>query len=436
VLLGQRFGAWATNAGDSFGETAYTVTVPSATPAGTYYLGFWVDNTGVVTEFDETNNTALHHPLTVTGGGGGGGGGGQANLTAMPCSVVPINAQAGGHVTVNWRALNTGDADTGQFRWGIYLSTDSTISPGSDTGLERQDEPSWPLGHDSGNRQTVVAITPGLADGLYHIGLALDDLAAVAESNESDNTCSTQIQVGSTTGGTTPVTRWLVPAAASAPGFGTSNWKTQISVVNPLNDNRTASLYFVANGAPWPGVLLSGPITISPTDRVFFDDVLATLNPAAGLLYVALDEAGPVVTSRTYNLEPGGATFGQGIPAIPFEGIAPPEFMVLPMVHTDPGNFHTNLGIVHAAAGNLQVQVQVFNAAGSMIGTKNYSHAAAWRQVNDLFDDMGLGNQVMYGGWLRVARIGGTGYWTCYASVVDDRTNDPTYVAPVEVSYP
>ena len=91
-------------------------------------------------------------------------------------------------------------------------------------------------------------------------------------------------------------------------------------MVNPLNDNRTASLYFVASGAPWPGVLLSGPITISPTDRVFFDDVLATLNPAAGLLYVALDEAGPVVTSRTYNLEPGGATFGQGIPAIPIRG--------------------------------------------------------------------------------------------------------------------
>jgi len=437
VLLGQRFGAWATTAGDSFGETAYTVTVPPATPAGTYYLGFWVDNTGVVTEFNETNNTALHHPLTVTGGGGGGGGGGgQANLTAMPCSVLPINAQAGGHVAVNWRALNTGDADTGQFRWGIYLSTDSTITPGSDTRLERQDEPSWPLGHDSGNRQTDVTLTSGLADGLYYIGLALDDVAAVAESNESDNTCSTQIQVGSSISGPAPITRWLVPAVASAPGFGTSNWKSQISVVNPLNDNRAASLYFVANGAPWPGVLLSGPITIAPTDRIFFDDVLATLNPAAGLLYVALDEAGPVVTSRTYNLEPGGATFGQGIPAIPFEGIAPPEFMVLPMVHTDPGNFHTNLGIVHASAGNLQVQVQVFNAAGSMIGTKNYSHTAAWRQVNDLFDDMGLGNQIMYGGWLRVTRTGGTGYWTCYASVVDDRTNDPTYVAPVEVFYP
>jgi len=436
-LLAQRVGTWATTGGDTFIGTNYTVPVPVSTAPGTYYLGFWADDTGAVAESNETNNTALHHPLTVTGGGGGGGGGGgQANLTAMPCSVTPINAQAGGHATLNWRAINTGDADTGQFRWGIYLSTDSTTTPGSDTLLERQDEPSWPMGHDSGNKQTDVTLTSGLADGLYYIGLALDDLSALAESNESDNICSTQIQVGSSTGGLAPVTRWLVPAAASAPGFGTSNWKTQISVVNPLNENRTASLYFVADGAPWPGVLMSGPITIPPTDRVYVDDVLATLNPAAGLLYVVLDQAGPVVTSRTYNLEPGGATFGQGIPAIPFEGVAPPEVMVLPMVHTDPGNFHTNLGIVHASAGNLQVQVQVFNAAGAMIGTKNYSHAAAWRQVNDLFDDMGLGNQVMYGGWLRVTRTAGAGYWTCYASVVDDRTNDPTYVSPVEVVDP
>ena len=435
ILLAQRVGAWATTGGDSFGEAAYTVTVPPTTPIGTYYLGFRVDDTGVVAESNETNNAALHHPLNVTSGGGGGGGG-QVNLTAMPCSVVPINTQTGGSVTLNWRAFNTGDADIGQFRWGIYLSTDSTITPGSDTSLRHFNETNWLAGHDSGNRQTSLTITPGIADGLYYIGLVLDDLAAVAESNESDNTCRTQIQVGSSIVVPAQVTRWLVPAVASAPGFGTSNWKSQISVVNPLNDNRTASLYFVANGAPWPGVLLSGPITISPTDRIYFDDVLATLNPTAGLLYVVLDQAGPVVTSRTYNLEPGGASFGQGIPAIPFEGIAPPEFMVLPMVHTDPGNFHTNLGIVHATAGNLQIQVQVFNAAGSMIGTKNYSHAAAWRQINDLFDDMGLGNQVIYGGWLRVTRTSGTGYWTCYASVVDDRTNDPTYVAPIEVVYP
>ncbi len=320
VLLAQRVGAWATTGGDTFGATAFTVNVPPSTPAGTYLLGFWVDDTNVVTEPNESNNKTYHLSLVVTNGGGG-----QANLTAMPCSVTPINAQAGGQVTVNWRAFNTGDAGTGQFRWGIYLSSDATITPGSDTRLRQQNEANWPAGHDSGDRQTSVTLTGGLADGLYYIGLVLDDLAAVAESNESDNSCSTQVQVGSSVVVPAEITRWLVPAAASAPGFGTSNWKSQISVVNPHNASRTASLYFVASGAPWPGVLLSGPITIPANDRAYFNDVLASLNPAAGLLYVVLDDVGPVVTSRTYNLEPGGATFGQGIPAIPFEGITSPH---------------------------------------------------------------------------------------------------------------
>ncbi len=164
--------------------------------------------------------------------------------------------------------------------------------------------------------------------------------------------------------------------------------------------------------------------------------MLVTLNPSSGLLYVTLNEVGPVVTSRTYNLEPGGATFGQGIPAIPFDGIFSPDEVVLPMVHTRPGRFHTNLGLVHAAAGNLQVQVQAYNANGALIGTKNYSQGAAWRQINDVFDDMGLGGQVIYGGWLKITRVAGAGFWTCYASVVDDLTNDPTYVAPVEVVRP
>lgn len=431
-LLAQRVGAWATTGGDTFSASGYTVPIPASTTPGTYYLGFWVDDTGVVTETNESNNVAVHHPLTVTGGGGGSG---QANLTAMPCSVTPVNAQAGGQVHVIWRAFNTGDADVASLGWGIYLSNDGAIDPGTDTRVRQYNETNWEAGHDSGIRQTAVTLDGGLPDGLYYLGLYLDHGFTVAESNESDNSCSAQFQIGSTVA-PPAVTRWLVPAAASAPGFGTSNWKSQISVVNPLNVSRTASLYYVANGSPWPGVLLSGPLTIPPTDRAYFDDVLATLNPASGLLYVVLDAAGPVVTSRTYNLEPGGATFGQGIPAIPFQGVIPPESVVLPMVHTQPGRFHTNLGLVHAAAGNLEVQVQAFNDAGILVGTKSYSHNAAWRQINDVFADMGLGSQILYGGWLRITRTGGTGFWTCYASVVDDLTNDPTYVAPVEVVSP
>jgi hypothetical protein len=39
------------------------------------------------------------------------------------------------------------------------------------------------------------------------------------------------------------------------------------------------------------------------------------------------------------------------------------------------------------------------------------------------------------GGWIRVRLVSGTpATWSCYASVIDGLTGDPTYIMPVAVS--
>jgi hypothetical protein len=102
------------------------------------------------------------------------------------------------------------------------------------------------------------------------------------------------------------------------------------------------------------------------------------------------------------------------------------------MVHSVPGRFHTNLGLVQAAAGSYQVEVTVYSPGGSVLGVKSYSNTSAYNQINDVFADMGLGLSIE-GAWMRVRLVSGSpSYWTCYASVVDDLTGDPTYVLPVE----
>ncbi len=222
ILLGQRVGAWATTGGDSFGEAAYTVTVPPATPAGTYYLGFWVDNTGVVSESNESNNAALHHPLTVTGGGGS-----QTNLTVMPCSVAPINAQPGDQVTLNWRAFNTGDASSGPFSWGIYLSTDSVITPAVRHSTDPIRRGQLAAGPRLRSRLTDVSLDAGLADGLYYhrAGPRPPDVCPSRTKPTISAAPNSRWVPRSSLHPCRP--SWLVPAAASAPGFGTSNWKSK-----------------------------------------------------------------------------------------------------------------------------------------------------------------------------------------------------------------
>jgi hypothetical protein len=56
----------------------------------------------------------------------------------------------------------------------------------------------------------------------------------------------------------------------------------------------------------------------------------------------------------------------------------------------------------------------------------------AWRQVDDIFGKLGIGDLDVEGGLIRVVLLGGSpAFWTTYATVIDSRTNDPTYVLAV-----
>jgi hypothetical protein len=225
---------------------------------------------------------------------------------------------------------------------------------------------------------------------------------------------------------------WLVPAAASAPGVGTSNWKTQLVVTNPTSSTREARIYFVESGEPWPGTLLSGPHTIPAGGSYSVDDPLLGQNPTTGLIYVTVDGEGMPVTTRTYNLAADGGTFGQGIPGILIDEAVFTQKYILPMINSDPDRFRANLGIVQTSAGSLAVRVQIHAPDGTILATKGFSSLSGFLQINNLLDNMGIGSTVVEGGWVSVELIGGSpAYWTCYLSVVDGSTDDPTFVMPV-----
>jgi len=420
-----------TTPGESFGANGQSLLIPGGTTAGTRYLGMIVDDTGSVAETNENNNIAASSISVTGGGGGGGGGGGQPDLVTSACSVSPSSIDAGGSVDVSWTERNQGDADAAAFVTKVFLSSNQTWDGGgTDHWIGQRTLGPYAAGFQqslslSGN------IPGGIADGTWYVLVVTDANDQVAESSESNNLCVSTITIGSggTPGGSD---RWLVPAAASATGFGGSDWRTQMAITNSTGQTRQATIYYVRDSASWPGVLLSGPISIGPRRSYYLDDILATLRPTAGLVYVVFDEAGPVVTSRTYNRASDGSTFGQGIPGIPMGGTAPDE-LILPMVHSGAGRFHTNLGLVQASTGSMTVEISIYTAGGSLLATQQRTVSDGWDQINDVFDKMGLGAASIEGGWIRVRLVGGApDAWTCYASVVDKETGDPTYVAGVE----
>jgi hypothetical protein len=423
VWLDNRTYPSADDPGDGFSENAssYSVTVPSSVSPGSYHIGIVVDDGNQVDETDEGNNVRSM-PLTVKAPP-------QPNLRMVSCSSSSSTVAPGEQVTLSWQGENAGGAAAATFDREAFLSTDGTYTQGSDTSLDRRTESGgWSAGFATGSRSVSVTIPGGVADGQYRLGMALDITDAVAESNEGDNVCMVNLTVSSAPAGTT---RWLIPAAASAPGVGSSNWKTQVSVVNPTSSARQASLYFVAKGAAWPGVLLAGPYNLAPNQSVFLDDPLLSQSPVTGLVYVQLDAPGPVVTSRTFNLAGDGSTFGQGIPAQPLDGVATPTELILPMVHSAPDVFRTNLGLIQADSGTFRVEVSIYSPGGSLLATTTYARGGAYDQVTNVFQDMGLGSTTIEGAWIKVRLIDGSpAYWTCYASVVDSVSNDPTYIPP------
>ena len=225
---------------------------------------------------------------------------------------------------------------------------------------------------------------------------------------------------------------WLIPAVASLPGVTPTEWKSQIGVVNPTSQPRTASVYFVANGEAWPGEMLSGPHFLEPNESLYLDDPLLPERPTSGLLYVRVDGSGTAVFCRTFTPAPGGGTHGQGQPGILLSSTSAQTELVLPLIYSTPGVVRTNVGFAQTSSGTYQVRIEAFNAAGELLARKTYSPAAAWRQVNNIFGNMGIGGAEVEGGWIRATLVGGSpSYWTVYATVIDDTTDDPTYIVPV-----
>ncbi len=225
---------------------------------------------------------------------------------------------------------------------------------------------------------------------------------------------------------------WLIPAAASLPGVGDSDWRSQVSVVNLGDIARNVTLYLVRDGDSWPGELLAGPYAIRPMESLYLDDPLGAERPVAGLLYASVSGGGTVAFSRTYNLADGGVTFGQGMPAVHLSAAMFEPELVLPMVHSVPGRYRTNVGFAQASAGNFRVLVSIHAPNGGLLAEREYAISTGWRQIDDIFGKLGIGALAVEGGWIRIRVVAGApASWTAYATVIDNTTDDPTYVPAV-----
>ena len=157
------------------------ITIPGNTPPGSYYLGVIYDNAtdGNTADNDTDGWDAL--AITVL----------SADVAVSALSA-PANANPGQVFNVSNTVVNNGNASTGNFRLGLYLSPDNVCTTG-DTLIGSRVVSLGSGGSSAAN--TSVTIPGGATLGARYICAIADDLTVLAEYNEGNNTRSTPINI-------------------------------------------------------------------------------------------------------------------------------------------------------------------------------------------------------------------------------------------------
>src|SRR5207302_8758087 len=132
-----------------------------------------------------------------------------------------------------------------------------------------------------------------------------------------------------------------------------------------------------------------------------------------------------VASSRTFDTTPNG-TFGQFIPAIPFSQFVGQGSRLTLQQVAQSDAYRTNIGLVEAAGEPASVRLHVFNDSGTEVATIPETLLPGEHlQLNAILPSITDGR-------VEVEVTSSTGKVSAYASVVDNVTNDPLLVSPVQ----
>jgi len=213
-----------------------------------------------------------------------------------------------------------------------------------------------------------------------------------------------------------------VAAAAHGEGAEGSVWRTDLGLLNLGAQTAEASVIFHPSSGPDLAMIVS----LSSGEHQVLDDVVGRLaGEGAGSLEI-VSSTPVLVSSRTYNQSLAG-TFGQYLDGFyDSDTIGEGEQVWLPQLQQNP-EFRTNLGLLNSSLERATVKVDLHDADGMLLSTTERNIAGGERiQLQEPYDRL-AGRSDITGGYAVVKVLAGRGV-SAYASVVDNRTNDPTTV--------
>ncbi|HET7710792.1 MAG TPA: hypothetical protein VFL80_02580, partial [Thermoanaerobaculia bacterium] len=249
----------------------------------------------------------------------------------------------------------------------------------------------------------------------------------------------------------------IIPAVAHATGMN-SRFESDVRVTNTSAQVMKYQITFTPTGEAGMQNGKQTTLDIEPGRTIALDDILETwfnsaTTAATGTLEIRpLTQVSTATTSaqttglpnfvtfassRTFSISANG-TFGQFVPAIPFANFIGPSsagstntILSLQQI-AQSAAYRTNLGLVEGSGQAATALVSVFSSAGQKL--TEFPVQLTGGQHVQLNSFLAARNLEMTDGRVEVRLASPTGRVTAYASVIDQTTDDPVLVEPVNIA--
>lgn len=222
--------------------------------------------------------------------------------------------------------------------------------------------------------------------------------------------------------------RMLLPVSAETAGAGGTSWRTELTLYNAGFAAANLTLtYLPDSGVAGATAQHTIAARSSLTWARALSELFGVVNGRGGILIDAVSDAETPrlnASSRTFTDGEVG-TFGQFVPAVEFD-TTPPATLWLTGLEAS-ANFRTNIGWANAEEAPLRVTLKLWDSSGANLGSRDVdipSRSFNQQALSALFPF--LSSQSRAGLTLSIATGGKP--LAVYGSVVDQRSQDPTFL--------
>jgi hypothetical protein len=226
-----------------------------------------------------------------------------------------------------------------------------------------------------------------------------------------------------------PARRYTIAGVANLDTGGGDKWQTDVRLFNGGPATATASVDFFVQGQS--AAAATRTVDVEPGQMLVLDDVVQSLfgmTGAGGALRITTPtDTALVPAARTYHKHDTG-TYGQFIPAATDENTTVLGGEPLRILQVEESSrFRTNVGLAETTGqpATLEITASLPNRKIAAV-TQVDLQPNEFRQMNSLLRSMGLDDA--YNATLTIRTIAGPGHTMAYGSVIDNQTQDPTYV--------